>query len=320
MSSSLIKHTISQEEVLTWRSFLSHFPLEFIHQQIENYKDCCLNYSSNDGVIGKAIDSLFQINYKDHLFSPPFSDLCSFKDGDPMSKYFFRVRKIDGMSLWEEESFDLNSFELREIQSQQDVWECPARDVKFYGRLNAPNTSVLYTALEPSTAIQETIITQCDKQKIPPFILIAYKRICNLNYSDCFHFVNYGGLTDEENTKRYLLFTLLRNEFTRIRPMLYDDQNQYCASYHISKKFFINKSSEAIYYPSTRGLGKGNFAFWGDFRKYLEFVGFFFYIDGRPYLGCSWDNEKGKFDYFSLNSDKAKQVFGDPILQIQLQK
>ncbi len=260
------------------------------------------------------------MNYNGHPSSPPFSDLCSFIDGDLNSKYFFRVRKIDGMSRWEGDIFDLDSFELKMIQTLQDVWECPASDVKIYGRLNTPNTSVLYTALEPSTAIQETIIAQCDKEKIPPFILIVYKRIDNLNYSDCFHFFNYDGLTDEENTKRYLLFTLLRNEFTRIRPALYDDQNQYCASYYISKKFFIHEDSQAIYYPSTRGLGKGNFAFWGNFREYLEFVGFFYCMDGKRYLGCSWDGEKEKFNYFPLFSDEAKQVFGDPILGMRLQK
>lgn len=319
MNGNFLHHTLSGEEVLTWRHFLTHFSLEFIHQQIENYKTCCLNYPTNEILISKAVDSLLAIDYQGHRFQPPFKDMTNFEKERNLG-YFFRVREIDGMWWSNGENIDFNTFELKDIQTLQDVWERPAEDVKYYGRLNKPNSSVLYTALEPSTAIRETIIPKYGVKDTPPFILTVYKCKESFTYSDCLHFIYYDGLTDEENTKRYLLFNLLRNEFTRIRPALYDNQNQYCASYFISNKFFIHEDSQAIYYPSTRGLGSGNVVFLGNFREYLEFVGFFFFIDGKPLLGCSWDSEKERFNYFSLGSDDAKQVFGDPILQVLLRK
>jgi hypothetical protein len=169
------------------------------------------------------------------------------------------------------DGIDFNTLEFEEIQSLKDIWERPAEEVKHYQRLNKPNTSVLYTSLMPSTAIIETNLKDKDL-----FFLIVYKSTGNFSYSDCSNFIYFDGLTEEENLKRYILFYLLRDEFTRILPESYEFENQYCASYCISRKFFIDENSQSIQYPSTRGLGHRNFAFWGNIREYLEFVGFRF--------------------------------------------
>jgi hypothetical protein len=163
---------------------------------------------------------------------------------------------------------DFNTIEFEEIQSLKDIWERPAEEVEYYQRLNKPHASVLYTSLMPSTAVIETNLKNKDL-----FFLIVYKSTGNFNYSDCSNFFYFDGLTEEENMKRYILFYLLRDEFIRILPESYESENQYCSSYYISKKFFISEDSQAIQYPSICGLGHRNFAFWGNIREHLEFVG-----------------------------------------------
>jgi len=148
-------------------------------------------------------------------------------------------------------------------------------------------------------------------------------------FSDCSNFFYYSDLTEEENLKRYILFHILRDEFTRILPESYESENQYCASYYISKKFFISEDSQAIQYPSTRGIGHRNFAFWGNIREYLEFVGLrFCYLNKKEktqshisiFADCFWDDELERFKYLSPQSKESMQIFGESLLKVMLQK
>ena len=262
--------------------------------------------------------------------------------------YFFRIRKLTIDSCFglnkdkieislvrlrnsgqitfdvNKNEIDVNTIKFNMIQTLKDIWERPAEQVTDYQRLNKPYTSVLYTSLDPSAAIFETNLKDKDL-----FFLIVYKSTGVFPYSDCSNFLYFDGLTEEENLKRYILFYILRNEFTRILPEPYDSQNQYYTAYYISRKFFVHEETQAIQYPSTRSLGQRNFAFWGNIREHLEFVGFrFCYLNkkGRTDIpvsviaDCFWNDKSERFEYFSPYSKESKQVFSDPLLSMMLHK
>jgi hypothetical protein len=328
MSNNFIHHILdSKEEIFSWKDILSQFSLESINQHFENYKTCSLYYRTNAKRIEMAVDSLFKIDYQSHSFSPNFK-YCITPEKRPLNfpYYFFRIRKLIKGSWFDmsKDGIDFDTVEFEEIQSLKDIWERPAEEVEYYQRLNMPHSSVLYTSLMPSTAVIETNLKNKDL-----FFLIVYKSTGNFSYSDCSNFVYFDGLTEEENMKRYILFYLLRDEFTRILPESYEAENQYCSSYYISKKFFISEDSQAIQYPSTRGLGHKNFAFWGNIREYLEFVGLrFCYLNNKDgtqsrlsiLADCFWDDESRRFEYLSPYSEKSMRIFGEPLLSAMLQK
>lgn len=65
-----------------------------------------------------------------------------------------------------------------------------------------------------STALLETNVHEKDSL----FFLIVYKSKRKINYSDCYNFVYYRNLSEDNNMKRYIIFQFLRNEFTRVLP------------------------------------------------------------------------------------------------------
>ena len=327
MNNNIIHYTPSKEEIFSWKNLLAKFTLESINQYFENYRTHCLYYATNAKRIEMAVESLFEIKYQNHSFYPDFKYcITPPKRSWSFPYYFFRIRKLTKGSWFEKDrnGIDFKTMAFEEIQSLKDIWERPADEVTYYQRLNKPNTSVLYTSLEPSSAVFEANLQDKDL-----FFLIVYKIIGDFKYSDCSNFLYYDGLTEEENLKRYILFYILRNEFTRILPESYETKNQYCASYYISKKFFIHADTQAIQYPSTRSLGQRNFAFWGNIRKHLEFVGFrFCYLNKserkQSHLSIIadsfWDDNSGRFEYLSPYSEKSMQIFGEPLLSMMLQK
>ena len=324
MENNFIRHNLSSKEnIHSWKSLLANYSLEAINQQFENYKTCCLFYNTNFNRIENNINSLLAINYNGHNFAPDFKyniDIPNRPSNFPY--YFFRIRKLTKGSRIDFNNFDTMEFE--EIQNLKDVWERPADQVKDYQRLNKPYSSVLYTSLMSSTAVLETDLKEKDL-----FFLIVYKSTGNFKYSDCCKFIYFNELSEEENMKRYIMFCFLRDEFTRILPGSYKEGNQYCSSYHISKQFFISDDVNGIQYPSTRGLGHKNFAFWGNIRDYLDFVGFrFCMLMRKEGTQCEinvladsfWDDKNLKFIYTSPYSDKSKQIFGDELLRIMMWK
>lgn len=328
IGNNFIRHSLnSVEEIVTWKKLLSNYSLESIHQQFENYKTCCHLDCVGFNRIKSSVESLFSINYMGHDFSPNFRYTIIPQDRPAdFPYYFFRIRKLT-RGCWldiNSDSIEFNTIEFEEIQTLKDIWERPAEQIGNYQRLNEPYNSVLYTSLMPSTAILETNLKEEDL-----FFLITYKSIGKFKYSDCCRFVYFNDLSEEENMKRYIMFYLLRDEFTRILPGSYKEGNQYCSAYEISKKFFIEGNVQGIQYPSTRGLGHKNFAFWGNIRDYLEFIGFRLCAlvkkegtqsDIRIIADGFWDEKSRKFKYFSPFSDKSKQIFGDILLDAMMRK
>jgi hypothetical protein len=316
-----------KEDILSWKSLLASYSLESINQQFENYKAQCHLDGVNFNRIETTVKSLFEINFNGHNFSPNFQYSIEPKNrSSNFPYYFFRIRKLT-KGNWidiNNKGINFETMEFEEIQTIRDIWERPAEQVDYYQRLNNPYHSVLYTSLMPSTTILETGLNEKDF-----FFLIVYKSIGNFRYNDCCNFVYFNELSEEENMKRYIMFYLLRDEFTRILPGSYQEGNQYCAAYSISNKFFISEDAHAIQYPSTRGLGHKNFAFLKNIHECLDFVGFRFctLVEKKGtqsnlsvLADCFWNNDINRFEYFSPYSEESKRVFGDMLLSEMLKK
>ncbi|MDH6341588.1 hypothetical protein M2480_000955 [Parabacteroides sp. PFB2-12] len=317
----------SPEDVISWKHLLSHYSLEEIHNRYENFKSLSLQNTVNFSRIESAISSIFEIDLKGKKISPDFK-ICSTpeKTHPNTPHYFFRIRKLSKAFACKGSINGINfgSIKIDEINSLQDVWERPAEQINHFQRLSKPKESVLYTSLMSSTAILETNIKEKDF-----FILITYKGKKQFNFSDCRYFVYFNQLTEEENMKRYILFQLLRNEFTRILPSSYKEENQYCSAYHIFNKFFKHDNTISIQYPSTRGLGHNNFAFWDNIQDNLEFVGFRLcrlvekegtQSSTQIFADGFWNSELSKFEYYSPHSEKSKSIFEDMYLKVMISK
>lgn len=317
----------THEEILMWKYFLKNYTLESILRDFETFKLSCHSYYNNSIRIEKLVQSLLSIKFQGSTFSPNFAyTIESEKHPKNIPFYFFRIRKLsnDNYSQLRILNTTYSNIDLLEMKTINDVWERPVESINTYQRLNCPKKTVLYTSLDPTTAMNETRLKPNDL-----FALIVYKHNTLFRYSDCSRFINFEELTEEENMKRYIMFDFLRNEFSRIYPTSYNESIQYATAYYISQKFFIGRGSQAIQYSSTRGLNHINFAFWDSIKEILSFVGFRFCRvverDGSEFkievfADAFWDDSTNNFTYHSPFSTESKLIFGDPYLDIMLQK
>lgn len=320
---------IDNKDVLAWKFMLDYLTFEKISKEIESYQFTCLNHSTSFSRIEDKINSLFNVEYLGQNIYPNFYHSIISENGDRIPNFFFRIRKMNKDVYYDidnENNIITSTLDFEDIQSLNDVWEKPAKKVDNYQRLSRPQNSVLYTSLMTSTALLETEVNENDSL----FYLIVYKSKKKINYSDCTKFVYYNNLSETDNLKRYIIFQFLRNEFTRIFPKSYNSENQYCAAVAISEKFFIASGVEGIQYPSTRGLGDSNFAFWSSSaRECLEFIALRYCkminkqeneSNHAVFADCFWNDEINKFEYFSQNSKKSKQTFDEPLLNFKMSK
>ncbi len=327
---NIIYTELDSNEVGAWKFLLQNLTLSKINEHFESYITSCLLYPTSFIRIEDIVERLFNVNYKGHDFYPHFKHTIISETGDSnQPNYFFRIRKIENGIYYdvnEKNEIIPETFDFQDIQTISDVWEKPAYLVNHYQRLSKPQNSVLYTSLMTSTALLETKTYEKDTF----FFLIVYKSKRKFTYSDCCSFVYYNNLSEDENMKRYIIFQFLRNEFIRVLPDTYNNENQYCAAQAISKKFFISDDVEGIQYPSTRGLGHRNFAFWSNSaRNCLDFIGLRccklnkrvgFESQLSVFADCFWNKEFSKYEYHNFNSQKSQQIFGDMLLDILISK
>jgi len=327
-SKGIVYTDLDKEDISSWKYLLNNLTLKKIVDHFESYQDLCLRYMTTFERIENKINKLFNVEYYGHDFCPHFKHTITSDNEEKSQYYFFRIRRIEKgvyYDLDSENKILLETLEFKDMQILSDIWEKPANLVTQYQRLSKPQNSVLYTSLMPSTALLETNIEQESL-----FFLITYKNRKKFLFSDCCNFVYYNNLSEEENMKRYTIFQILRNEFTRVLPNSYDSEIQYCAAAAISDKFFISDDVDAIQYPSTRGIGHSNFAFMSkSTRECLEFVGFrCCKMDERigyqskytVFADGFWNNSLKKFEYYSPNSDKSQRIYGDLLLNALILK
>lgn len=270
ISNIVYKPCLPETEIPVMKSILSKLSLQKIDEDYSLFRTLCHNIPNIENNIGSLVGNLFNTEYG----QINFKYARELTDNDPTtgrreSKYLFRVRKAtlipeEGNDNGTEDDNEIFSGLLfNEMSCENDMWMKPCPDITHYDRLNKPGQQMLYTSLQASTTILET------RRKIGDhFFWIVYERTSPVSYfSDCVRFVAHNELTEEENMKRYIIFNHLRNEFTRVFPAGYDEQSQYCISSAIAEHFFMGDGVCGIQYPSVRGLGHNNFAFFGDKAK-----------------------------------------------------
>ncbi len=268
MNNIYIKKTlVPLTNIQKTKDILEELTLENIIDQFDKFKYKCFNSpTSIFGEIDYLLPKLFMTKYGQINFKYTISTNDTIRDdGSNDSPYHFRIRKIKQDKLIKQiyklSNNDIyENLHFTEMDCENDLWAKPPALVLDYSRLNKPNQSILYTSMEGSTTL-----TECNINVNEYFFIICYKRIKPITFSDCYRFIAFNELTEEENSKRYIIFNLLKNEFVRIFPKTYYEyeQCQYCISSKIAEYFFINDNVDGIQYPSVKNIGAFNFAFKG---------------------------------------------------------
>lgn len=178
----------------------------------------------------------------DVMLSTTLSEYSLFRIG----RRFYRVRKLKNM--------DMPNSDLKNVAA---YWNPPKKYVKHYGRLNKPGESLLYTALNPYTAICETNLAAGD-----PFVLCIYEAIKPLRFSWIGGRTNYdfNGIKDRK-TIEYLeiIRRFLIDEFTRIVPK--GQEFLYRITETIVKNYYTFPEDNGWRYPSIKNNFEDNICF-----------------------------------------------------------
>lgn len=253
------------ENTIALKYFLSKYSLSAIESEYNTFKARCYNSGNiSENSVKRLVDSLF---VKDDIkFSFAVSIEIKLVDKGIVQPplFVFRSRKS---SVKSNSDLTLSNIE-QEIGKASDLWEKPRELCKTFERVNKVGESVLYTSYETTTTFCELNLQPNDY-----FYVVAYKRNKRIKASTCVNFVYYNQLTEVENLKRYAIFTLLRNEFTRALPSMYSKQSQYYISYYLAKRFFIAENTCGLEYPSVKGIGANNFVFFdNEAKKCLDII------------------------------------------------
>lgn len=159
---------------------------------------------------------------------------------------FYRVRKL--------ENTDMPNIDLKKVSA---YWNPPQKYVRHYGRLNKPRESLLYTALNPYTAMCETNLKSGD-----PFVLCIYEAIKPLRFSWIGGKANYdfNGIKNKEVIE--FLETIrqfLVDEFTRVIPK--GQEYLYRITETIAKNYYTLPDDNGWRYPSIKHNFEDNICF-----------------------------------------------------------
>lgn len=172
---------------------------------------------------------------------------------------FYRVRKL--------KNADMPNSDLKKVAA---YWNPPQKYVKHYGRLNKPRESLLYTALNPHTAMCEANLKPGD-----PFVLCVYEAIKPLRFSWIGSKADYdfNGIKNKKAIE-YLetIRQFLVEEFTRVIP---EDQDfLYRISETIAKNYYNSPDENGWRYPSIKNNLEDNVCFCSERVMYnLKLIG-----------------------------------------------
>lgn len=159
---------------------------------------------------------------------------------------FYRVRKLKNM--------DMPNSDLKNVTS---YWNPPSEYVKKYGRLNKPGESLLYTALNPYTAMCETNLEAGNY-----FALCIYEATKPLRFSWIGGKANYSfnGIKNKRVIEVYeTIRRFLVDEFTRIIPE--GQESVYRITETIAKKYYTSPDDNGWRYPSIKNNFEDNICF-----------------------------------------------------------
>ena len=159
---------------------------------------------------------------------------------------FYRVRKL--------RNTDMPNKDLKNVSA---YWNPPKKYVKYYGRLNKPKESLLYTALNPYTAMCEANLIAGD-----PFVLCVYEAIKPLRFSWIGGKADYdfNGIKNKK-TIEYLeiIRQFLVDEFTKIIPK--GQEFLYRITEMIIKNYYTFPDDNGWRYPSIKNNFEDNICF-----------------------------------------------------------
>lgn len=212
--------------------------------------------SLSDKELKANIDEVLRVKLDgDITVSTTFSEYSLFSIG----QRFYRVRKL--------KNTDMPNNDLKNISA---YWNPPQKYIEYYGRLNKPKESLLYTALNPYTAICETNLKSGN-----PFILCIYEAIKPLRFSWI------GGKADYDfngikNEKAIVFLDTIRqflvDEFTRIIPE--GQESLYRITETIAKNYYTFPDDNGWRYPSIKHKFEDNICFHSEHVMYdLKLVG-----------------------------------------------
>lgn len=175
----------------------------------------------------------------------------------PKGTEFFRVRRLDGFKI-----------PNKALLQESDFWNCPSKLIKKPGRLNKKGESLLYTAMEPKTALAEVNLNARDF-----YSLIVYKAKDNVKMNVIGGNYNYKNLEIFDEKAILVIETynnFLRDEFSRY--VSDGSEFLYLISEIIAKDYFDlppRSVQDAWYYPSVKNKSKYNACFRPEIAKDL---------------------------------------------------
>lgn len=293
----LFKHCFKQISIRELNNRIDHY------RQVVNLK------TISEERLNQELMKLFkvEINGKESFF---------FLKSDTMTQqyhkfHFYRIRKF-----MEKDYKRLNNKNFLSMQTEQDVWTRPAKDVKTLGRLNRIGESMFYAANQTTNAIYETSV---EEEEL--FFLMVYENRKQMRLSQIHYNTHMGEFDELENAKRTILHNFLLGEFTKV--VMPGQEYNYKSSIAIFQIFFNSPQIDGFTYPSikTQQNVGFNICFNADKAKEnLRFCGMMVCQLGPSTPNSAFQvrpiydgflNGKGGFDFYAYNSEPAKEKFGE---------
>lgn len=236
-------------------SILGHEDINKLKERIRFFQSMNIQSLSNKELEAN-IDEVLRVKLDgDIKISTIMSEYSLFSIGER----FYRARKL--------KNTDMPNSDLKNVSA---YWNPPQKYVKHYGRLNKPRESLLYTALNPYTAICETNL-----QSGNPFVLCIYEAIKPLRFSWI------GGKADYDfngikNKKAIEFLETIRqflvDEFTQVIPE--GQESLYRITETIAKNYYTFPDDNGWRYPSIKHNFEDNICFHSEHVMYdVKLVG-----------------------------------------------
>lgn len=223
-------------------SILRHVDINKLKGRIRIFQNMDIQ-SLSDKELETNIDEVLKVKLDgDITISTTLSEYSLFSIGER----FYRVRKL--------KNTDMPNSDLKNVSA---YWNPPKKYIKHYGRLNKPRESLLYTALNPYTAICETNLKPRD-----PFVLCIYEAIKPLRFSWIGGKANYD-FNGIKNKKAIEFLETIRqflvDEFTRVIPE--GQESLYRITETIAKNYYTFPDDNGWRYPSIKHNFEDNICF-----------------------------------------------------------
>lgn len=236
-------------------SILSNVDINKLNERIRIFQNMDIQ-SLSDKELEANIDEVLRVKLAgDISISTTFSEYSLFSIG----QRFYRVRKL--------KNTDMPNRNLKNVSA---YWNPPQKYIQQYGRLNKPRESLLYTALNPYTAICETNLKSGN-----PFVLCIYEAIKPLRLSWIGGKANYD-FNGIKNKKAIEVLETIRqflvHEFTRVIPE--GQESLYRITETIAKKYYTFPDDNGWRYPSIKHKFEDNICFHSERVMYgIKLVG-----------------------------------------------